>query len=256
MKSILPLFLLTALLCFVFMMLRRKKKLKQALISEDENLLRSNVLFYKNLDKTAQQEFLHRVRQFLAKVLITGVKTNIENIDRVLIAAAAIIPIFQFKNWEYKNLDEVLVYPHSFSSAFSFEGDGRNVIGMVGTGPMKRTMILSKPDLRAGFSDNLSKSNTAIHEFVHLIDKSDGCTDGLPSILLEHKYAVPWLEYINKNIQAIEKGDSDINPYAQTNPAEFFAVVSEYFFKRPELFQEHHPQLFELLETIFKVKEQ
>ena len=187
------------------MMLRRKKKLKQALISEDENLLRSNVLFYKNLDKTAQQEFLHRVRQFLAKVLITGVKTNIENIDRVLIAAAAIIPIFQFKNWEYKNLDEVLVYPHSFSSAFSFEGDGRNVIGMVGTGPMERTMILSKPDLRAGFSDNLSKSNTAIHEFVHLIDKSDGCTDGLPSILLEHKYAVPWLEYINKNIQAIEK---------------------------------------------------
>ncbi|TXH20323.1 MAG: peptidase [Chitinophagaceae bacterium] len=255
MKSILPLIILATLLCFVFVMLNRKKKSKQALIADDENLLNANVLFYKNLEKSAQLEFVQRVRKFLAKVLITGVETNVENLDRILIAAAAIIPIFHFKNWEYKNLDEVLVYPHSFSSAFSLEGDGRNVIGMVGTGPMERTMILSKPDLRAGFSDPLSKSNTAIHEFVHLIDKSDGSTDGLPSVLLEHQYAMPWLSYINTTIQAIEKGDSDINPYAQTNPAEFFAVVSEYFFKRPELLQEHHPQLFELLETIFKNKE-
>ncbi len=45
----------------------------------------------------------------------------------------------------------------------------------------------------------------------------------------------------------IQKGKSDINPYAAKNEAEFLAVASEYFFKQPELMQHKHPQLFDLL---------
>jgi MtfA peptidase len=45
---------------------------------------------------------------------------------------------------------------------------------------------------------------------------------------------------------------SEINPYGATNRQEFFAVVSEYFFERPFLLQQKHPELYKLLLKIFK----
>ena len=57
---------------------------------------------------------------------------------------------------------------------------------------------------------------------------------------------------MRKEIVRMMKDRSDINPYGATDPAEFFAVVSEYFFERPDLLQKKHPQLFELLEKIFR----
>lgn len=55
--------------------------------------------------------------------------------------------------------------------------------GMVGNRAMNRMMILSLPQLRSGFAVNAT-GNTALHEFVHLIDMSDGAADGIPEELL------------------------------------------------------------------------
>ena len=49
----------------------------------------------------------------------------------------------------------------------------------------------------------------------------------------------------------IIEGKSDINPYGTTNEAEFFSVVSEYFFQRPKLLEKNHPELYELLAKVF-----
>ena len=59
---------------------------------------------------------------------------------------------------------------------------------MVGTGYMDGKMVLSKPALHHGFVNDSDKKNTAIHEFVHLIDKFDGSVDGIPALLLEKQY--------------------------------------------------------------------
>ena len=56
---------------------------------------------------------------------------------------------------------------------------------------------------------------------------------------------------MQEKIKEIIDDRSDINPYGATNEAEFFAVVSEYFFERPELLKEKHPELYELLLKIF-----
>ncbi|MBT8392094.1 MAG: peptidase, partial [Ignavibacteriaceae bacterium] len=135
---------------------------------------------------------------------------------------------------------------------FDTKGSGRRIAGMVGSGYMEGKMILSKPALRHGFKNESDKKNTAIHEFVHLIDKSDGSVDGIPSVLLEKQYSIPWIDLINKKIDEIYDGKSDINPYGGTNRAEFFSVVSEYFFERPKLLAKNHPDLYNLLEKIFK----
>ena len=56
---------------------------------------------------------------------------------------------------------------------------------------------------------------------------------------------------MHQSIKEIIADRSDINPYGATDQAEFFAVVSEYFFERPDLLASKHPQLYELLQGIF-----
>jgi Mlc titration factor MtfA (ptsG expression regulator) len=217
-----------------------------------KTLLEECVPFYQKLNDFRKKEFEERVGIFLGRVKITGVKTEVEDIDRILIASSAVIPIFNFPGWEYLNLHEVLLYPDSFNHDFAQQGEGRDVMGMVGSGALNHVMILSQYELRQAFNNQEGKTNTAIHEFVHLVDKTDGAIDGIPEFILDKKYIMPWLNLMQKEIEMIRESNSDINPYGATNQAEFFAVVSEYFFERPELFQEKHPELFELLKKIFR----
>jgi len=84
-----------------------------------------------------------------------------------------------------------------------------------------------------------------------LLDKTDGDVDGVPHALLDKKFIVPWLQLMQKEMELIRDERSDINPYGLTNEGEFFAVVSEYFFERPALLKENHPELYALLEKIF-----
>jgi Mlc titration factor MtfA (ptsG expression regulator) len=238
----------------MFILLSRKKKPHFVLSESHKNLLLQYVSFYQLLDDGRRKSFENRMQHFLSTVRITGVKTIVEDIDKVLIAASAIVPIFAFDNWQYPNINEVLLYPENFNEEFEMEGAERNVMGMVGTGHMQNVMIISQQQLRDGFLNTTGKVNTAIHEFVHLVDKTDGATDGIPENIMQQQFIVPWLQLMQKTMQEIVNGKSDINPYGATNEAEFFAVVSEYFFERPDLFKEKHPELFQLLENIFKKK--
>lgn len=83
------------------------------------------------------------------------------------------------------------------------------------------------------------------------MDKSDGTIDGLPSIGLNRQNVGPWIDLVRRKMEEIEAGKSDINPYALTNEAEFFAVATEYFFERPGVMQQKHPKLFAALERVF-----
>lgn len=215
-------------------------------------LLQEHVAYYAKLDEPGKAKFAEMVDQFLDYVHIEGVGMEITEIDRILIASSAVIPIFGFGGWKYKNLTNVIVYPDTFDNDFQFEGsEDRNIMGMVGSGYMNGQMLLSRAALVKGFSPSAGKENTAIHEFVHLLDKSDGATDGVPELLMQHQYAAPWIKLIHQEMRRIEAGKSDINPYALTNEAEFLAVVSEYFFEKPDQLKNKHPELYEQLSQIF-----
>ena len=231
---------------------RRKPVYLESLPESYKTVLNEHVEFYKDLDGQKKIEFEKRMQSFLTRVRITGVGTTVEDLDKTLIAASAIIPIFAFHDWEYLNLNEVLLYPDSFNENFEQEGNERHTLGVVGTGAYQNIMILSKNELRNDFLNKTGKDNTAIHEFVHLIDKTDGAVDGIPEFLLSKKYVLPWLNLMQREMKQIMSNRSDIDPYGATDPAEFFAVVSEYFFERPELLQNKHPELFDLLVRIFK----
>lgn len=216
-------------------------------------ILSGKVNFYNQLSGDDKTTFEKRMLHFLSRVKITGVNCMVEDEDRVLVAASAIIPIFGFLNWEYNNLNEVLLYPEPFNKDFNMaESEDKSILGMVGSGAMQYVMILSQPSLREGFSNKAETGNTGIHEFVHLLDKTDGAVDGIPENLMDKQYVVPWIKRMHEGINQIIQNQSDINPYGSVNEAEFFAVVAEYFFQQPNELQSKHPELYEMLQQIFR----
>lgn len=217
-------------------------------------ILATKVPFYNALTATEKTQFERKIQEFLLNYRITGIQTTVTVEDQLLVASSAIIPVFAWEDWRYTNLFEVLIYPDTFNEKFETTGPDRNILGMVGTGYMNGKMILSKKALHLGFNNETDKKNTAIHEFVHLIDGIDGAIDGMPNALLEKQYTIPWLDLINKKTAEIHYKKSDINPYGATNNQEFFAVTSEYFFERPQLMKQKHPELYQLMESIFNQK--
>ncbi|HSC39397.1 MAG TPA: zinc-dependent peptidase [Chitinophagaceae bacterium] len=216
-------------------------------------LLAQHVAFYRALDEAGKSRFEEKIKELLGYIRIHGVNTTVDDVDRLLVAAGGVIPIFGFPEWKYYNLTDVLLYPDTFNREnFSAEGHNRDILGMVGEGALQRVMILSKPALHQGFDDMHGRENTAIHEFVHLLDKEDGAVDGLPEALLNRQYTHPWLQQVAEGIEAIKSGHSDINSYGATNKAEFFAVAAEFFFTRPEEFRHKHPELYVLMLRVFQ----
>ncbi len=252
------LLVLAIIALIIFFFYYRSKQARKAQIDQYKlpkiarKVLDKEVVFYQKLSRKEKREFRERIRDFLARTKITGVgNLKIDDTDRIFVACSAIIPIFYFKEWRYNNISEVLLYKGTFSKDYRTKGTDRNVLGMVGNGALNRQMIISQPALRQGFQTHGNPNNTGIHEFVHLLDKADGATDGIPEYLIDKDHLTPWLQEMHQQMNLIKNNDSDINEYAATNEAEFLAVTATYFFEKPELLQEHHPKLYGLLKEMF-----
>jgi Mlc titration factor MtfA (ptsG expression regulator) len=231
---------------------RRTVLRKQPFPTSWESVLKREVPFFQTLDKSEQDRFREEVLIFLNEKRITGIKTSVDDTVRVMVAASAIIPIFGFAGWEWDQISEVLMYPTTFNEQYEIGRAGdQDVLGMVGRGAMNRMMILSKPELLQGFRAAQDRKNVGIHEFTHLLDKSDGTVDGVPSVGLPRSVVTPWLKLIHQEMGNIRTGHSDINPYGLKNEAEFFAVASEYFFENPDKMKRKHPELYAMLEQVF-----
>ncbi len=231
---------------------RRRAILNQPFPPAWEAVLQREVVFFRALDPADQERFRRQLQVFLGEKHVTGIRMPLDATTRVLAGASAVIPIFGFPDWEWDQITEVLVYPNRFDGEFQFgDARGHDILGMVGTGSLNRLMILSKPDLISGFRNATDKRNVGIHEFAHLVDKSDGVVDGVPRVGLERGAVEPWIKLMRRKMAEIEAGTSDINRYALTNEAEFFAVTTEYFFERPGIMQQKHPALYGALERVF-----
>lgn len=252
MIAMLQIFFALLIIILIILFVFQPRKREGFILPENyEEILMDYVLFYSRLDEQGKKLFEDKLHRFLSAVKVTGANAEVEDLDLILIGAAAVIPVYYLPDWEYVHLREVLVYPGNFNAEFEQHGQERTISGMVGTGAMQSVMILSKWDLRQGFINSSSTNNTAIHEFIHLIDKMDGNLDGVPEILLERKHVARWNQLIQTTMEEIRSGQSDINPYGATSPVECFAVISEYFFEQPEQFSSRHPELNELLRKIF-----
>jgi len=232
---------------------KRKLAFNTDLTETQKQLLENNVHYFTKLSAEEKIRFSKAVALFLSEIKIKAFSCTVTDVDELLIGSSAIIPVFGFPSWNYINLKEVYIFPDAFNTKMEYVGwrNNRNILGIVGGGRLKNKMVLSQKALRHGFENKSDKNNTAIHEFVHLIDMTDGNVDGLPQSIIDKPYILPWFDFIHKKMEHIDDGKSDINPYGATSKIEFFAVASEYFFERPKLLKRKHPKLYKKLALFF-----
>lgn len=107
--------LILLFLVYLFMNKRKEEPRIQPEQTENyKNLLQQHVAFYRQLNPEQQQSFVSRVVSFLKEIHLESVGFELEDLDRVLVAASALIPIFRFKDWRYSNLTNVILYPGTY----------------------------------------------------------------------------------------------------------------------------------------------
>ncbi len=59
-------------------------------------------------------------------------------------------------------------------------------------------------------------------------------------------------EYKELSARVVAGQQTDLDPYAATNPSEFFAVVTEAFFESPERLRKRHPAMYAELVNFYR----
>ena len=91
-----------------------------------------------------------------------------------------------------------------------------------------------------------------IHEFAHKIDMSDGYADGTPP--LRGPALARWTPMLTDEYERTdgESADAVLDPYAWSNPAEFFAVATEGFFCVATRLADARPALYGALRDFYR----
>ncbi|MEY4932724.1 MAG: hypothetical protein RLZZ403_1044 [Pseudomonadota bacterium] len=157
----------------------------------------------------------------------------------------------------YDELESVLVYPAAFLVEETHHlGHGlvtKERRALSGQAWEARRMILSWDDIE----HRNDTGNVVLHEFAHFLDMENDSMDGAPALQNAPAYArwsvTFWEEYrrLHDDLQAGRP--TMLDPYAATEPAEFFAVVTEVFFERPGELLAEHPGLYEQLKGYYRL---
>ncbi|HET9643321.1 MAG TPA: M90 family metallopeptidase [Burkholderiaceae bacterium] len=98
--------------------------------------------------------------------------------------------------------------------------------------------------------------NVVIHEFAHVLDMTDGVSDGVP-LLPTQAARAQWLEVLlpeyDRFAERVVCGhETVLDPYGAESPDEFFAVASEAFFVAPLGMKKEQPALYRLLSSYYR----
>lgn len=164
---------------------------------------------------------------------------------RVAVAAQASLLILNLDIDCFDNWVEVILYP----GAFRVRHEHMDEIGLVhsetgvltGESWSRGPVILSWDDVELDSYHPEPGRNVVLHEFAHKLDALNGATNGMPPLrrgMSSKTWAEDWSSaYEALRLQVASGEPTAIDAYAATNPAEFFAVSSEYFFTAPETLQ-------------------
>lgn len=182
---------------------------------------------------------------------------------RVAVAAQACMLILNLDIGYFDDWVEVILYP----GAFRVHHEQMDAIGLVhneasvltGESWLRGPVILSWDDVERDTYHSQAGHNVVVHEFAHKLDGLNGVTNGLPP-LRRWMSRKRWAEdmsaaYDALCLQVTSGKASVINPYAATSPAEFFAVVSEYFFTAPDILKNCCPGVHRQLAMFYRQAE-
>ncbi len=196
---------------------------------------------------------------FLDRKSLEPVKDlQLDDADRVLLAAHACVPILKLGFDWYDGWHSVIVYPDAFIPRRT-QIDAAGVVHQTnsvlageawGRGPV----ILSWADvLNHGHKPG---HNVVIHEMAHKLDMLNGDANGFPPLHRRMDRRVWWRVFSSAWDRLQDERSHGthlpIDPYALESPAEFFAVASEQFFEGPAMLRQHLPEVYRQLEQFYR----
>jgi Mlc titration factor MtfA (ptsG expression regulator) len=233
--------------------LRRQRVRRQPFPARWRDILRRRMPAFARLPADLQLQVKKHTQVLLAEKPFIGCAGLVVTEEmRVLIAAQAALLLINRRADYFGNLRQILVYP----GAFVVDRSSADIHGLThetrralsGESWQQGQVLLSWDDVRAGAADPADGHNVVLHEFAHQLDQERGHANGAPWLGRRERYG-RWAAVLSHEFEALQarlaRGEAGvIDAYAATDPAEFFAVVTEHFFEQPALLFAHHPVLF------------
>jgi MtfA peptidase len=248
----------------MFAWLRRRRRAavrRRPIPDEWRALIDRNVPYVGRLTPEDRAELFGHVQVFLAEKHFEGCG-GLELTDevRVTIAAQACVLLLHRETDDYPNLTSILVYP----TTYVVREGRRTAEGLVAEGPQARlgeswsrdVVVLAWDSVLSGAADIHDGHNVVLHEFAHQLDQEGGGGDGAPALPRRSMY-VAWARVLGHDFDQLVRDVAHhhrtlIDRYGATNPAEFFAVVTETFFEKPRELRARHPELYALLKDFYR----
>ena len=241
-----------------------KRRRRDALRAEPfpaawREILDRDVAYVAKLGEAERAELEGLVQIFLAEKNIEGCGgLALTDEIRVTIAAQACLLLLHRETDLYPDLETVLVYPHAYR-AKSTKRDGRVVIesedARLGESWTRGVVVLAWDHVSAS-AGHVGGDNVVLHEFAHQLDAEDGSMDGAPDLGSRARF-VSWARVLGEEFAELSTRlhagrASDIDAYGATSPPEFFAVVTEMFFEKPQQLRKRHPELYAELAAFYR----
>jgi Mlc titration factor MtfA (ptsG expression regulator) len=250
----------TALLAQPWWTERRRARLRaQPFPTAWRRILRRQVPAVAALPADLQQRLKGHVLVFLAEKPFIGCAGQaISDEVRVTIAAqACLLLLGHVRPDYYPRLRQILVYPGAFVVERPAPQGGGVVHerrqALAGESWSRGPVILAWAEVLAGAADHADGRNVVLHEFAHQIDQDKGAADGRPwrpTRALRRR----WAAVMDAAWQRLRQQPSElIDAYGATDPAEFFAVVTETFFERPQALAAEAPEVYRELALLYQV---
>ena len=230
-----------------------------------KNSLWKSVISKLTVIKSLQTKELRQLKKLTTLLLYNKNFVGVQGLElseehKLIIATQACLPILKLDISYYDGWHDVVVYPDTFI-VYRDTTDSNGLVHsnrstLSGEAWSRGPVILSWSDVQLDSFELREGHNVVIHEFSHKLDMLNGRANGMPP-LHPTMHRQEWTDSLSKAYDRLKNKyerhqHAHINEYATTNPAEYFAVTSEYFFTAPAILKKHSPEVYSQLMLFYK----
>lgn len=239
---------------------RRKRKLRQPFPEAWRQELNRSVPLYRKLSADLKSRLEQQVQLFLAEKTFYGCDGfEVDDRVRITVAGHACLLILARPFSDYDEVRSILVYPDVYRvQAPERDGMVVSVSDQIRAGEASSTgqVVLAWSECEEGAMHPEGEHNVILHEFAHQLDYLDGMADGAPP--LYGQQAEEWQLTMTKAYEDLRHSlrhhhQGWLDPYGATQPAEFFAVLTEAFYQKPQHLKETQPAVYAVLCEYYRV---
>lgn len=177
---------------------------------------------------------------------------------RTVIAAHAGLLVLNLGIEAYDDVSSIIVHPSTMRFSRTSRGEiaGTEVSGdvdLLGEASYQGPVVIAWDSARRSARHPGRGHDVVFHEFAHQLDFADDVIDGTPP-LRDRAARERWIEVCTREFELLRagKGGHLVDEYGATNPAEFFAVVTEVFFNHAIDMEAEKPDLYEVLRDFYQ----